>query len=1286
MITGTNGASQRFFGSALTSTFIEECRRPGSERRVALTKLVNFVTKPGEVRPDPVKVKVNLVEPDQTVPSSPYPRSEAISRLASGDVINASPMLHKLMELRGKTLKTDSNAGPVVAPNVAAAVPRTVYDYGLRGIGRQGYNHIIHPSVQITPYVLDTEKYDKLNYATSTAGLALGTLLEFPSIEETSPSVRGESVKVSYDIDAPSWIVRVLSLASRGTSNDDIRFYARFASGPDVELLYAYMSAFQFGIDVRTLIVIGHYERILERGGLPTLTRKTCEAIDIYVGNNEHIGSPQVENYARLWNGMNDVVRDPAALPLRGTTKGVLRRGIEDSTYKEAIASLQKLKSVLNPHFTIAEDSRELIAKQHAQMQISDVSLCIIPVGAHVTDLLTVASEWLASVGGLKFKTDLNVPGSTAIVNAQRHSEDLEQRVPEKLDKILKRPYITIKRHVYDNDEDSAEFVFENRSYYVRTYDNAKSGHDFTIYNVSNYIFTKLIETYGYALPALYINEIERDIPNKAAHEVNVVEAGRLREILRQCEDSIDHSTRELSSLESRSKSSDVKVGEKRRLKEEMTTLQNSIATTTTSKTRTLQELEEVRIRIASYERKIAGGYVKKLESAKRIADYLFGTVSKTGTEHEAFKFPIFPGETYDIAELSANLDFRISITNPIVVRFLTQFAPMLKKAPGLCELFGTRKNVKFYAGESVRVHTHKRGETFFRDVRPSFIGMIVQEIRENQMGTHGVIVDESNASDLPSFEGLLKVNSIPELPSPYAIQRIHSFGDASQLQNVPRELIIEALLSMSAQGRYGLGLKGIDTDEGVHNFFRTKVQNDILSMATSICNATKSGSYSTIRDVVHLIETIIDQFKAVPKVRYGPLVSDIIYACNSVKTGTKSMLDALNDIQNLSSKTPAKRHKADEHTVQLQLYSKQFSAARINIFESVSALIKKIGSLGSKGAVSAVTVNVTEISPVINEPINSLDQTSDFVRNVLERREKVIGLLKDLENPYVVNEIVEVERYNTLVTTIKEQLADTDYAMQNQYIGKVPLPTPESIVKCAKNIGIHIWAPIPDAFYDYATKMQELYDFETFLKMLDIHVKEARDNLWHLVHMSVCKDEYCTGCAVGVIEPSDEDVLKISAGLACLNCYVDIENFTGTFDEGMPFVQPDLEEFVNNVIPEEYVPMLKSLTEAYIAIEEMVNKMAPYDLYKQIRGDSEDVAQMLYCIYMCPAIVDAIWTKRVSASFIRGGRKTFDTFYNRIDEMYANVEEGERIVCKSRFSKDVEAEASLYDAHCLAN
>ena len=569
MITGNTGAVQVFGSSSATTRFLTDAKNPSSAVYSKL-KAVKSETASKSIVSDTIDRGYHE--------GSTYPPHVTYTKIGD-DIVQLSSLGLRLANIS----KVSETLEPQHPPKVLKKKGITVRNLVKPLTGQSAFNSLISSRTKITPYVFQPihECRLKLNNETTQAGLILDAL--------SNPDI-----SLSYDIDAPPWIVRVISLASRNIGREEIEKYVKYTPGDEVEILYGYLIAFEL-FDTSELVIDVH----LMHSESPILTKDICDAICEYLGLSFR---PKTRNYSS-WTAKSASFRKPAELPLSAVEKRIDTDAINSHTYHKAYRVLKIYNLRINPQAKSIGSSDEQ-AKTHENLLVVAKASISIEFGLHITSFLPVVQSWVENelseiINRVQkehsdpsiedFSTclvpmrNIEIPGAiNESINAYSYKNFSEVHKIA-LENLFKNGpiFLKIDRRIACKDQVGVSYFHNQEEYRLSICQGTNEGHNFTIHWAYHFLYQKIIQLYGYTLPALYANEIQRDAPTQGDLQRCIEQEKKLKMLnARETVLSKEVETRAaaIKELEDEMKLPTITIGERRRIAAEVSALNSLLA------------------------------------------------------------------------------------------------------------------------------------------------------------------------------------------------------------------------------------------------------------------------------------------------------------------------------------------------------------------------------------------------------------------------------------------------------------------------------------------------------------------------------------------------------------------------------------------------------------------------------------------------------------------------------------------------------------------------------------
>jgi hypothetical protein len=365
----------------------------------------------------------------------------------------------------------------------------------------------------------------------------------------------------------------------------------------------------------------------------------------------------------------------------------------------------------------------------------------------HVSDLLPVAIRWIVTRYNLGSAVDLAVPGHDKLT-VQSLFSDMHCDSD-----IFDAPYFTVQK----TTEGTSDVQYGNIHYTVKHMKTSNEGHHFTVQSVLDYLYTKVITKYGFALPALYHKEIQRDAP---------LDSAETRYLKAQLERARADKTANLTRLRA---DAVVKLTDLENLKNiDTSAMTIKQSRDHASKIADLTKLStSIHLRIANLEAELVQTSSTKtcvvLENASRIANYLIAFSPKVP---EAYKYSIganTDGSGYLLSTLCTNVAFKISMLHPTIIDYFGSFEKNMGSEsviPGQCELFFGQRNVLHPTGKVVQIFDSNTDLKFSRNVTPLYDGILLRDLNTSSIGEYPVLIGISEKAALQLPLHLLKTTT----------------------------------------------------------------------------------------------------------------------------------------------------------------------------------------------------------------------------------------------------------------------------------------------------------------------------------------------------------------------------------------------------------------------------------------------------------------------------------------------------------------------------------------------
>jgi hypothetical protein len=823
MITGYGNSSQPFHGSRLTRDFENSCATPtalpspdhqapgpataaqlASQRYMAdSNRIANRHAAAASYLQDPLRParqtasKVDVVNHAIRVRARPYPAHAPVVRTAASDVPVPTRALRLLLKNRPAAYPTpilgqlDAAAATIVQnpPPCAGVAEMTLTNRCGPGLARAFANWLVHDTVRITPHIAQAgaNTLSTLDNEDSAAGLAIDALLGAPG----QPAI-------SYNLDAPAFVVYVISLASdlgpdgRIKRASMIREIAEDCPGSDAEVLFAFVATFQLehnGGSAAQLVADGHNRRCHRLNEIPTLTAQTAAAIELYVAARQPVRCPTNPGvaaevnaaYARLWRGPSAVTaRRPADLPLGGTERRPNGQACREHTYHDALVSHRELIRQIAPGYIEAEGEIERHRRRQREDDIAARSLCVVPYGVSTRDASARVEAWAKDRYALTVETKIGVVGTSDMFTVWAAAES---PIPNEL---YNYPYATVEgEHYVPGPEARAErFTMGAQAYTVVLRASPDAGYDAVLRDATSHRFDRILNALAPYLAALYLEELRRDTPA----EVGPDEMDHLRRVAADYRGKMDaicaqavavsqeraaaqetakapatkgdynNAIRKVNDLDAKGKA----------LSDRAMELAGQIATT------------EDRIRIED------DPGTRRLREAVRIGKYLVDIGGPPPPEVEAAKCLIPPNlgpDAYNLATLRANPAFCASILDPTVTDYLVRLKGSISHIgiPSVCDLFSPKPGSGnlHSAGKLVEIYPNFRAPGHYHhELKSEYRALLLHDIGQRPPTSNVSVVLEAGATEASAsvLEGAVRaVSNLGQTPDARSAESIQS-------------------------------------------------------------------------------------------------------------------------------------------------------------------------------------------------------------------------------------------------------------------------------------------------------------------------------------------------------------------------------------------------------------------------------------------------------------------------------------------------------------------------------
>ena len=1011
MLTGNNSASHLFGGSILTDNF-RGAFRDGSQASLELPEHIRkFHTSNAEklrrstLRQDAGAETVIMVLPDKTVRGQPYPQVGGSARTASGETITVSRTLRRIIQgrperLRGIGIAASPDAFEIEEPPQCLATERVMLpNKADPQLGRAFYNHLVHDVVQITPTVVDgtPNSRSRLDNPRSSAGIAAHLLVS--GMGCSGVTQRGAATgPISYDIDAPSWIVSALSCASfiKDDANKiaTLREYAYGCSGSDAELLFAYVATFGFTCrsykSAGQIVVESHLQRCVRRNEKPRLTAQQCTAIEEYVHAPLRVSEPRDPGLRELWL-MKTVVTPPENLPLKGAERYISIDRIQAHTYADALESLGRLSFAVNPSYVSQIGELEQARRQRRTVEISTRAVCIVPSSR--VKSVEVIQTWIDREIGLTERMNILIPGkSTSIVafrlpDGQSSPDGQSPDGQSILEQLLSRPYVTVHRSgtaaaPMTNAVRSRPFFHEGREYMIES-TSVSDLYDAVIRRVDEFQIDCCINVYGGVLPALYHEELVEQTSRYHRSEGERENQERnLRAQIEQetrCNEEIRKANATIAELADQLENDmDLTVAKAAELKSKL----DAAKATLDAQGKKLVSVLNTQARIRSW---LATTISTQIIDAARISKYLRDSNKEPPSPAVlAAKYKIPENSSWSVEILRKDPAFGQSLTHPAILEYLRRFTEGLAPSmiPDKCQLFFPNQTYLHHAGKYVDIYSRFDGN-LLRQSGPDYMGILLKNVAAgSQMRQFTIIKDD-----------------IGHMAEIVALKReLHSLDE------------INATIRPTTPNAQGLWT----------------VSDDTISRALQSCTS-----------IVKKVDSVRNSGDS-----YGPLSSDIVKTANVLYDKIQRAITLL---RAFGDRRSGYADIGRRHNNQVQWQSNT-----AGLMKSASELVELFSLAERSGAHRIRSVSAQMISPQTHAP-------RDFPeRSILTR------IISQIENARLSDKKRKSSEYARVINMLRILLSDYEFAASETHIGTPASINEASLIETASSIGVNLQTSLP--------------------------------------------------------------------------------------------------------------------------------------------------------------------------------------------------------------------------------
>lgn len=562
--------------------------------------------------------------------------------------------------------------------------------------GRNFYASLVHPKVSFIPHVLTNDYWGKvgLDRPTSSAGYFYDACKK--------------NLEVSYEIDAPNWMVIAIGKSTFGDWPEMLRL-TRGCSDVELFTMLAYLLVLDTEIDnaYAPQVLVDNYPDRCDEA--------SCKALCTY------LEIPYRLRCRRL--ALTCI--DPEALPLRGAECAVKAKYYDQRVSYMVHSSLSRMKSMLTGGIATEHE-----ISKNCSYTVSNV---LLPVATSISMKVEadVFKSWLET------RKNLSVPVELRSANFSEKRTGLKpvnNILPRELDNDV--AYYSVLQIINSSASTGEIYQFGAKSYTITK--TVKGSHNIELYRADYYEYVSFANAYARFFPLVYLNSLQRECTHLGATngEETASKSSAIASEIDFLKDSIETARADLLDLENAlSQDENIRVQTIADERNKASRVARSSRNVDKQK-KTIAKLEDD---LRDLEQMLNGIHLlDDLQSALNVGKYLKRVV--VTHMHAPMKMPILPYKnTWDLLSLwSVDREVAEKFLDSSIVNYFSYISSAISNdsaitCPDTCLLF-TRDNkeFKFRAGEEVSVYTDMIGSNFTRNVHVTYKGTVLKNVPKN--------------------------------------------------------------------------------------------------------------------------------------------------------------------------------------------------------------------------------------------------------------------------------------------------------------------------------------------------------------------------------------------------------------------------------------------------------------------------------------------------------------------------------------------------------------------------